>query len=247
MIYQTKICEHCGKKYIPNNSIQKYCKECKNEVKKIQKRIRYKNNKELREKSKQRCKIYREQNKDKLKEINKQWREQNKEYLKEYERQRNKTEKRKKYDKERNKKPERIQYKKEYIKEYNKKNRDKINIQRRIKYKTDLNFKLSDWGRKQVKRCLNYIPTNKTKNKHTFDILGYTSEQLKQRLAMNFKSDMNWDNHGTLWHIDHIKALDKFNFILPDGTPDYKQIKLANSLANLKPLYFWENLSKGSK
>lgn len=60
-------------------------------------------------------------------------------------------------------------------------------------------------------------------------------------------SDMNWDNHGTLWHIDHIKPLCKFNFVLPDGTPDYEQIRLANSLANLKPLYVQENLSKGGR
>ena len=110
--------------------------------------------------------------------------------------------------------------------------------------KRDTSFKLRLLCRNTINRCIN---TNSKKNKHTFDILGYTPEMLKQRLEMNFKSDMNWNNHGILWHIDHIKPLCKFNFILPDGTPDYEQIRLANSLANLKPLYVQENLSKGGK
>ena len=64
---------------------------------------------------------------------------------------------------------------------------------------------------------------------------------------MNFKPDMTWENHGKLWHIDHRKPLCKFNLTLPDGTPNYEQIRLANSLANLQPLYVAENLSKGGR
>ena len=150
------------------------------------------------------------------KEYNKQWRQRNKEHIKKYNRQ------------------------------YKIKNRDKINLRRReyekIKYNSNLKWKLKDLCRKYLKRCLNSQNT-----KHTFDILGYTPEQLKQRLEMNFKPDMTWENHGTLWHIDHIKPLCKFNFVLPDGTPNYEQIRLANSLANLQPLYITENLSKGGK
>ena len=150
--------------------------------------------------------------------------------------------------------------KKEYNKEYNKANKFNISIQKKEYYKqnkdkknssskkrynrlkNDLSFKLPRWYRSQIHRCLN---SNKTE--HTFDILGYTPEQLKQRLEMNFKLDMNWSNHGTLWHIDHRKPLCKFNFVLPDGTPNYEQIRLANSLANLQPLYVTENLSKGGR
>ena len=116
------------------------------------------------------------------------------------------------------------------------------NKQWRLKNKNNLDYKLKMKARQFIYRCL-----NSKKTKHTFDILGYTPEMLKQRLEINFKSDMNWSNHGTLWHIDHIKPLCKFNFVLPDGTPDYEQIRLANSLANLKPLYVQENLSKGGR
>ena len=147
--------------------------------------------------------------------------------------------------------------KKEYQKTYYKKNKDKILKKTKKWYESnkpylrvlnkdrrcnDSQYKLSIWCRQQIRRCLN---SNKTK--HTFDILGYTQEQLKQRLEMNFKQDMTWENHGTLWHIDHRKPLCKFNLTLPNGTPNYEQIRLANSLANLQPLYVTENLSKGGK
>ena len=113
---------------------------------------------------------------------------------------------------------------------------------RKDRRKKDVNFKIRLWSRTNINR---YLDINKTRS--TFDILGYTPEQLKQRLEMNFKPDMTWENHGTLWHIDHRKPLCKFNLTLPDGTPNYEQIRLANSLANLQPLYVTENLSKGGK
>ena len=119
----------------------------------------------------------------------------------------------------------------------------KYDVEYRIKRtKKDINFKLRLWCRSNINR---YLDINKAR--HTFDILGYTPEQLKQRLEMNFKPDMTWNNHGTLWHIDHRKPLCKFNLVLPDGTPNYEQIRLANSLANLQPLYVAENLSKGGR
>ena len=126
---------------------------------------------------------------------------------------------------------------KEHLRKYN-------SEYRKNRKEKDISFKIRLLCRTVINRC---IILGSTKDKHTFDILGYTPEMLKQRLEMNFKSDMNWGNHGTLWHIDHVKPLCKFNFVLPDGTPDYEQIRLANSLANLQPLYVEENLSKGGK
>lgn len=93
-----------------------------------------------------------------------------------------------------------------------------------------------------MKRCL------KSKdNKKTNEILQYTPEQLRQRIEFQFKPDMSWDNYGILWHIDHKKPLTLFNYILPSGEVDLKQIRIANSLANLQPLYAQDNLSKGGK
>lgn len=112
------------------------------------------------------------------------------------------------------------------------------------KIKDDINFRMSNWCRNQIYRCINAKQKNKN---NTFDILGYTPEQLKQRLEMNFKPDMTWDNYGILWNIDHRKPLSLFKFINENGDINFNTLKLANSLANLKPLYVSENYSKNTK
>ena len=236
-----KKCEYCGKEFVTKRCDTMFCcKKCgfkqwyeqNKEYNKEYRKQRYEQNKEYHKKYKRQ---HYKQNKERYKEYSKKWYKQNKKYYKQY-REQNK-EYRKEYFKEYNKKyskqryEQNKEYRKEYSKEYSK-----------TKYNSDLQFKLSQWSRRQVWRCLS---SNKTKR--TFDILGYTTEQLKQRLEMNFKPDMNWSNHGTLWHIDHRKPLCKFNLTLPDGTPNYEQIRLANSLANLQPLYITENLSKNGK
>ena len=238
--FKEKICERCGKNFIPNSNNQKYCcEECKKEKAKEYNKNRNLNPKRL-EYNKQYKKIWYENNiKPKLKGLttkicpvcNKLFTQtaQNQKYC----------------SKECLIKIKRIQHLKSYHankNNYKDKNKEYKRNWTRNKYNSDLQFKLTYWVRDQVKRCL-----KSQKTKYTFDILGYTPEQLKQRLEMNFKPDMTWENHGTLWHIDHRKPLCKFNFVLPDGTSNYEQIRLANSLANLQPLYVTENLSKGGK
>lgn len=245
-VFKEKECELCGEIYTPTCSSQKYCVNCKEIVKKIHNQKYY------------------QKNKEKISKYKKQWRKDNIFAVREYDRQRNKTDKRKEARKQYRLKNK--EYYKEYQKTYYENNKNKIKEYKREwelnnkdkikeykkewvkqKIQEDLSFKLINWSRQQIHRCLNYKKTHKSKDKHTFDILGYTPEQLKQRLEMNFKPDMNWSNHGTLWHIDHRKPLCKFNFVLPDGIPNYEQIRLANSLANLQPLYVTENLSKGGR
>lgn len=243
-----KKCEYCGKEFIAKRCHAKFCcgKCQKKQWREQNKEYNKEYNKQWREQNKEHRKEYGKehykQNKERYKEKAKQWREQNKEYCKEHYRQnkeyykeKNKQwrEQNKEYRKECHKQwyQQNKEYQKEYSKEY-----------RKQRYNTDLQYKLTRWSRYQVWRCL-----SSNKAKRTFDILGYTPEQLKQRLEMNFKPDMNWSNHGTLWHIDHIKPLCKFNLTLSDGTPNYEQIRLANSLANLQPLYVTENLSKSGK
>lgn len=110
------------------------------------------------------------------------------------------------------------------------------------KNKNDINFIISNLCRQHVSRCI-----KREKNRHTFDILGYTSQDLREHLEKQFRDGMNWSNHGTLWHIDHIKPLCSFNFELPNGEVNYEEVKIANSLDNLQPLLIHENLSKGGK
>jgi hypothetical protein len=73
----------------------------------------------------------------------------------------------------------------------------------------------------------------------TIEILGYTPRELKEHIESLFTGEMDWDNYGW-WHIDHRKPLVSFDLADP------KQWKIANRLENLRPLWAWENLSKGS-
>ena len=78
--------------------------------------------------------------------------------------------------------------------------------------------------------------------KRTFDLLGYTVDDLKYHLEAQFSVGMSWENYGE-WHIDHRLPLASFNYETPD-CPDFKR---AWSLPNLQPLWAKENMSKGAK
>lgn len=74
----------------------------------------------------------------------------------------------------------------------------------------------------------------------------YTVADFRTHIEKKFKAGMTWYNYGQ-WHIDHIKPLYSFEFYDKDGKEDIGQIKAANSLNNLQPLWAAENLSKWKK
>lgn len=78
--------------------------------------------------------------------------------------------------------------------------------------------------------------------KRTFDLLGYTVDELKCHLEAQFAKGMSWENYGE-WHIDHRLPLASFDYETPE-CPDFKR---AWSLSNLQPLWKKDNLSKGAK
>ena len=88
--------------------------------------------------------------------------------------------------------------------------------------------------RDMVRRCLH----GKKKETNTFKLLGYDTLKLKQRIEIQFKDGMNWDNYGE-WHIDHKKPISKFD--------KETSISIINALSNLQPLWAKDNLSKGNK
>jgi hypothetical protein len=71
------------------------------------------------------------------------------------------------------------------------------------------------------------------------DHVRYTHEQFKQRIELNFKPGMSWENHGE-WHIDHIKPVIAF---IRQGVTDTAVI---NSLCNLRPEWAKDNLRKNA-
>lgn len=119
---------------------------------------------------------------------------------------------------------------KEYKSNHSKKNREKItkyksNYQRERR-KTDplfkLKFTISGLIRKSFK--------NKgiSKNKKSTEILGCDITFFKIYLENLFTSEMNWDNHGKVWDIDHIVPLST-------AITEEDVIKL-NHYSNLQPL-----------
>jgi hypothetical protein len=75
-----------------------------------------------------------------------------------------------------------------------------------------------------------------------FGVLGYTKEELKAKITLQFEEGMTLANYGE-WHIDHIKPVSEFNF---EKTSD-NGFKECFALNNLQPLWAKDNLSKGSK
>lgn len=80
------------------------------------------------------------------------------------------------------------------------------------------------------------------KGGRTFDLLGYTVEELMASLESKFKPGMSWENHGA-WHIDHKRPISSFNF----GSANDPEFHECWSLENLQPLWAKENLSKGAR
>lgn len=88
------------------------------------------------------------------------------------------------------------------------------------------------------------ITRGSKRGRKTFDLLGYTAENLKAHIERQFQPGMSWDNyslHG--WHIDHIKPVSAFNYSTPDD-PDFRACW---ALTNLRPLWAKDNLSKGAR
>lgn len=75
---------------------------------------------------------------------------------------------------------------------------------------------------------------------HWETLVGYTIDDLKKHLEKQFDSNMNWENYGSYWHIDHKIPMSIFNFETP---ADIDFIRCW-SLKNLQPLEAKKNISK---
>ena len=78
--------------------------------------------------------------------------------------------------------------------------------------------------------------------KKTWQMLGYTLDDLRSRLASLFVEGMTWDNYGE-WHIDHIIPIGFFVFESADDV----EFKMCWRLENLQPLWAADNYRKAAK
>ncbi len=105
---------------------------------------------------------------------------------------------------------------------------------------TDPKYKLGKRTRTAVYTCLK--ERNVAKYRSTFDLLGYTIEELINHLEKQFTEGMTWDNYGE-WHVDHKIPMAKFKFT----TTEDHEFKLCWCIENLQPLWEKDNLSKGPR
>jgi hypothetical protein len=184
------------------DGLTNYCKICKNSLDKKWIKNNPESNKQSRKKYYinnkdtilDKAKNYNQNNKEKRKEYNKLNRTKDKLYLRDYNKL-NKTH---------------IQNNR---KKYNKLNRDKINKYQNKRYDENLNHKLGSLIRSRI---FNAIKSN-SKSKKTIKMLGCDIKQFKHYLEQQFLPEMSWDNHGTIWEIDHIIPCAKFDLTIEEN------------------------------
>jgi 5-methylcytosine-specific restriction endonuclease McrA len=72
--------------------------------------------------------------------------------------------------------------------------------------------------------------------------LEYTNLDAKKYIESRFSDEMNWENHGQFWQLDHINPVAHLAYLDESDT----NFKLVWSLSNLMPLEKSENASKSS-
>jgi hypothetical protein len=76
------------------------------------------------------------------------------------------------------------------------------------------------------------------KNKHTIEYIDCNIDKLKKWIEWQFDSNMNWENYGSYWHIDHV--IPCANYKVSKNLDIFKW-------CNLRPLQANKNLSKNDK
>lgn len=79
--------------------------------------------------------------------------------------------------------------------------------------------------------------------RHWEDLVGYTLEELKEHLEKQFDENMNWDNQGSYWELNHIIPKNLFHYT----TAEDHDFKICWSLMNLRPLYWQDNVNRPRK
>ena len=107
----------------------------------------------------------------------------------------------------------------------------------KIQWRTNKKKRIKNKLRAGVNRMIRIAKTKKNTRRTEF-FLGTSFNDAKRRIESKFKKGMTWDNHGKVWEIDHIIPLSAFDFNREDN------LKIANHISNLQPLFIFENRKK---
>lgn len=118
------------------------------------------------------------------------------------------------------------------------KNKEYLPIKKEtIKYKrkTNINFQISEILRSKIHKMIKGYKTTYQ------NIIGCDMYFFKEWIKYRFDENMNWNNLGKYWEIDHIIPINAFDF------KNEKDIKVCFHWTNLQPLNCFENKSKSDK
>jgi len=125
---------------------------------------------------------------------------------------------------------------KKYSKKWRINNKEYFKKWRNNKYNIDFSFRLRIILGNRLNECLKKSKTNKDSN--IIKLLGCSLNELKIFLESKFTPEMNWDNHGKVWEIDHIKPCASFDLT------DIKQQQKCFHYSNLQPLFKTTEISE---
>lgn len=89
-------------------------------------------------------------------------------------------------------------------------------------------------------KSLDGVLAGRAKSSIYFAYFGYTLEDFRMYFESLFTPEMNWNNYGSVWEIDHIIPKFKFNF----SSVQEEQYRICWSLMNLRPIKVQENRSR---
>lgn len=123
-------------------------------------------------------------------------------------------------------------------KEYNQKNKERIKIRQKEyhqKYCKDNKWKMIQ----NIRKCNNKRKLKLNLNYNDIQIIGCSLEELILWIEFQFSHNMNWENYGDYWVIDHVIPKYCIN--------DLESAERILNWKNLRPLEKEENLQKGNK
>lgn len=137
---------------------------------------------------------------------------------------------------------------KEYDEQYAKNNwlKNKVNPEYQLKhreYQREYKRKKRQSPEYRLKENLRvyFYQTVINKTNSIFKYLGCPIEEFKLYLEKQFDENMNWENYGTYWEIDHVNPIETFNF------SNETEIYHCWNYQNLQPLTINENRTKRFK
>jgi hypothetical protein len=127
----------------------------------------------------------------------------------------------------------------EAVKDSKKRRSHVTNARNKHRYETEPGYKLKVLVRARLTEVIKNLKGSVGFTAgESYRLLGCSLTNLREHIEGQFRDGMTWDNHATVWELDHIKPLAAFDLI------DVSQLKEACHYTNLQPLLCAENNTK---